>query len=33
MSQFMVEFALPDEMTPNFLAKIPAQRQKVNELM
>ncbi|AYQ31477.1 muconolactone Delta-isomerase family protein [Runella sp. SP2] len=33
MSQFMVEFTLPDEMTEEFLAKIPRQRQKINHLM
>jgi len=33
MSQFMVEFILPDEMTEEFVAKIPRQRLKINELM
>lgn len=29
----MVEFALPHEMSAEFMMKIPAQRQKVNDLM
>ncbi|GAB3322789.1 hypothetical protein GCM10027299_18480 [Larkinella ripae] len=33
MSQFMVEFDLPVEMTEEFTVKIPLQRLKVNELM
>lgn len=33
MSQFMVEIELPVVMTEDFAKKIPAQRQKVNELM
>lgn len=33
MNQFMVEFDLPVEMNQEFMQKIPAQRQKVNELM
>ncbi|WP_128545382.1 muconolactone Delta-isomerase family protein [Larkinella soli] len=33
MSQYMVEFDLPQEMTEDFLMKIPLQRLKVNELM
>jgi hypothetical protein len=33
MSHFMVEFALPEEFTDDFLRKIPHQRRKVNELM
>jgi muconolactone delta-isomerase len=33
MSQFMVEFDLPVDMTEEFTAKIPLQRLKVNELM
>jgi hypothetical protein len=33
MSQFMVEFILPDEMTEEFIAKIPRQRLKINHLM
>ncbi len=33
MSQFMVEFTLPDEMTEEFVAKIPRQRLKINQLM
>lgn len=33
MSQFMVEIELPVVMTEEFARKIPAQRQKVNELM
>ncbi|GAB3912507.1 hypothetical protein GCM10028803_55900 [Larkinella knui] len=33
MSQFMVEFDLPAEMTEDFTVKIPLQRLKVNELM
>ncbi|GAB2800224.1 hypothetical protein GCM10027275_52830 [Rhabdobacter roseus] len=33
MSQFMVEITLPKVMTEDFAAKIPAQRQKVNEMM
>ncbi|WP_266369281.1 muconolactone Delta-isomerase family protein [Tellurirhabdus rosea] len=33
MSQFMIEFDLPQEMTEEFMLKIPAQRIKVNELM
>ncbi|RRB03658.1 muconolactone Delta-isomerase family protein [Larkinella rosea] len=33
MSQFMVEFDLPAEMTEEFTVKIPLQRLKVNELM
>lgn len=33
MSQYMVEFALPHEMSAEFMMKIPAQRQKVNDLM
>jgi hypothetical protein len=33
MSQFMVEIALSEIMTEEFTKKIPAQRQKVNEMM
>ncbi|MDF7816901.1 hypothetical protein P1X15_04815 [Runella sp. MFBS21] len=33
MSQFMVEFILPREMPEDFLAKIPHQRLKINQLM
>jgi muconolactone delta-isomerase len=33
MSQFMVEIQFPSEITEDFARKIPAQRQKVNELM
>ncbi len=33
MSQFMVEFDLPVNMTEEFTVKIPLQRLKVNELM
>ncbi|MGV3559654.1 hypothetical protein [Larkinella arboricola] len=33
MSQFMVEFALPAEITEEFTVRIPLQRLKVNELM
>ncbi|RCR68132.1 muconolactone Delta-isomerase family protein [Larkinella punicea] len=33
MSQFMVEFDLPVDMTEEFTVKIPLQRLKVNELM
>ena len=33
MSQFMVEFILPDEMTEEFIAKVPRQRLKINQLM
>ena len=34
MSQFyMVEFELPEVLTPKFLAKIPQQRNKIDELM
>ncbi|HEV7347481.1 muconolactone Delta-isomerase family protein [Telluribacter sp.] len=33
MSQFMVEIALSEVMTEEFTQKIPAQRQKVNEMM
>jgi muconolactone delta-isomerase len=33
MSQFMVEIALSEVMTQEFAGKIPAQRQKVNEMM
>ncbi|KAA9354084.1 hypothetical protein [Larkinella humicola] len=33
MSQFMVEFDLPVNMTEEFTSKIPLQRLKVNELM
>jgi hypothetical protein len=33
MSQFMVEFDLPVEMTEEFTVKIPLQQLKVSELM
>ncbi|AXE20891.1 hypothetical protein DR864_25705 [Runella rosea] len=33
MSQFMVEFILPEETTEEFIAKIPRQRLKINKLM
>lgn len=33
MNQFMVEFVLPEEMTEEFVAKIPRQRLKINQLM
>lgn len=33
MSQYMVEFILPNEMTEEFVAKVPRQRLKINELM
>jgi muconolactone delta-isomerase len=33
MSQFMVEFDLPAQMSEDFMRRIPAQRLKVNELM
>ncbi len=33
MSQFMVEFQLPYELDGEFMAKIPSQRQKINEMM
>jgi muconolactone delta-isomerase len=33
MSQFMVEIQFPAVITEDFAKKIPAQRQKVNELM
>lgn len=33
MSQFMVEFDLPVDMTEEFTVKIPLQRLKVNALM
>jgi hypothetical protein len=34
MSQFyMIEFELPEVLNPNFLSKIPQQRNKIDELM
>ena len=33
MSHYMVEIALSEVMTEGFAEKIPAQRQKVNEMM
>ena len=33
MSQFMVEFMLPNDMTEAFVRKIPKHRAKVNQLM
>ena len=33
MSQFMVEFILPDDMTEEFISKVPRQRLKINQLM
>lgn len=33
MSHYMVEFELPQEMTEEFMLKVPAQRSKINELM
>ena len=33
MSQFMVEFALPEFMTQEFVATVPRHRLKINELM
>ncbi len=33
MSQFMVEFMLPDVMSEDFVATIPQHRLKINELM
>lgn len=33
MNQYMVEFLLPAEMTEEFIAKIPMQRSKVNQMM
>jgi muconolactone delta-isomerase len=33
MSQFMVEIQLPSLLTEEFVSKVPAQRQMVNDLM
>lgn len=33
MNQYMIDFDLPEEMTSEFLALIPAQRAQVNEMM
>jgi len=33
MNQYMVDFFLPPVLNQEFLAKIPAQRDRVNELM
>ena len=33
MSQFMVEFTLPDDITEAFVQKIPRHRAKVNQMM
>lgn len=33
MSQFMVEFILPEQMTEEFVSTIPRHRLKINQLM